>query len=56
MSRLQKRKETKSLVGGVVMAEAGLEQDECFVLASKVANMYKVRDLLVDLNIHIKDV
>jgi len=42
MSRLQKRQETKGLVGGVVMAEASLKQEECFALARKVANMYKV--------------
>ena len=42
VSRLQKRQETKSLVRGVVMAEASLEQEECFALVTKVTNMYKV--------------
>ena len=55
MSRLQKRQETKGLVGGVVMAEASLEQEECFALASKVASMYKVRGILVILKTHIKN-
>ena len=44
VSRLQKRPETKSMVSRVVMAEADLEQEKCFALASKVAAMYKVRD------------
>ena len=43
VSRLQKRQETKRLVSGVVMAEASLEQEECFALVAKVTNMYKVR-------------
>ena len=43
VSRLQKRQETKRLVSGVVMAEASLEQEECFALVTKVTNMYKVR-------------
>ena len=49
VSRLQKREETKSLVGGVVMAEDSLQQEECFALASKVATMYKVSGYLVDI-------
>ena len=49
VSRLQKREETKSLVGGVVMAEDSLQQEECFALASKVAAMYKVSGYLVDI-------
>ena len=51
MSRLQKRQETKGLVGGVVMAEASLKQEECFALARKVANMYKVGEILEGLKI-----
>ena len=43
VSRLQKMQETKSMVGGVLMAEASLDQEKCFALASKVAAMYKVR-------------
>jgi len=50
VSRLQKRQETKSLVSGVVMAEANLEEEKCFALAGKVAAMYKVfSDDLADL-------
>ena len=40
VSRLQKRQETKSLVSGVVMAVANLEEEKCFALAVKVAAMY----------------
>ena len=53
VSRLQKRQETKSLVSGVVMAEANLEEEKCFALAGKVAAMYKV---VRDIGRFLKDV
>ena len=51
VSRLQKTQETKKLVAGVVMVDDNLEQKECFALADKVAAMYKVRDIIEEVEV-----
>ena len=51
VSRLQKTQETKKLVAGVVMVDDNLEHKECFALADKVAAMYKVRDIIEEVEV-----
>ena len=51
MSRLQKTQETKKLVARVVMVDDNLEHQECFALADKVAAMYKVGDIIEEVEV-----
>ena len=51
VSRLQKTQETKKLVAGVVMVDDNLEHKECFALADKVAAMYKVGDIIEEVEV-----
>ena len=51
VSRLQKTQETKMLVARVVMVDENLEHQECFALADKVAAMYKVRDIIEEVEV-----
>ena len=51
VSRLQKTQETKQLVAGVVMVDDNLEHKECFALADKVAAMYKVEDVIEEVEV-----
>ena len=51
VSRLQKTQETKKLVAGGVMVDDNLEHQECFALADKVAAMYKVGDIIEEVEV-----
>ena len=51
VSRLQKTQETKKLVAGVVMVDDNLEHKECLALADKVAAMYKVGDIIEEVEV-----
>ena len=51
VSRLQKTQETKKLVAGVVMVDDNLEHQDCFALADKVAAMYKVGDVIDEVEV-----
>ena len=51
VSRLQKTQETKRLVAGVVMVDENLEHQDCFALADKVAAMYKVGDVIDEVEV-----